>query len=74
MSPTGNKKCSYAPMQKQGLIAPALKNNKERDDFVSKFTADNVNPETSLEKTMKLQNDAVKFYNNETQNIGFNHL
>ena len=62
MSPTGNKKCSYAPMQKKGLIAPALKTNKERDDFVSQATSDRVTPETSLEETMKVQDDAAEFY------------
>jgi hypothetical protein len=73
MSPMGKKKCSYSSMQKKGLISPSNP-NKERDDFVSKSTADNVTSETSLEETMKVQDDAVKFYNNEKQNIGFNHL
>ena len=63
MSPTGNKKCSYAPMQKKGLIAPALKTNKERDDFVSEATADRVTTDTSLQEVMNVQDDAAEFYN-----------
>ena len=29
MSPTGNKKCSYGPMQNKGLISPMLKEGEE---------------------------------------------
>ena len=61
MSPIGKKKCSYAPMQKKGLISPE-KENKEKDDFVSKASADRVTPDTSLEETIKVQDDAAEFY------------
>ena len=74
MSPMGKKKCSYSGMHKKGLINPPSSPNKERDDFVSQATSDRVTPETSLEETMKVQDDAAEFYKNEKQNIGFNHL
>jgi hypothetical protein len=62
MNPIGKKKCSYSPMQKKGLISPLKKENKEKDDFVSKASADRVTPDTSLEETIKVQDDAAEFY------------
>ena len=73
MNPIGKKKCSYSPMQKKGLISPE-KENKEKDDFVSKASADRVTPDTSLEETIKVQDDAAEFFEQEKYNIGQNDL
>ena len=62
MSPIGKNKCSYSPMKEKGLILPLEKENKEKDDFVSKASADRVTPDTSLEETIKVQDDAAEFY------------
>ncbi len=61
MSPMGKKKCSYSSMQKKGLISPG-KENKEKNDFVSQASANRVTPDTSLEETIKVQDDAAEFY------------
>jgi hypothetical protein len=61
MSPIGKKKCSYKPMQKKGLISPG-EENKEKNDFVSQASANRVTPDTSLEETIKVQDDAAEFY------------
>jgi len=61
MSPIGKKKCSYKPMQKKGLISPG-KENKEKNDFVSQASANRVTTDTSLEETIKVQDDAAEFY------------
>ena len=62
MSPIGKKKCSYTSMQKKGLISPLKKENKEKNDFVSQASANRVTPYTSLEETIKVQDDAAEFY------------
>ena len=62
MSPIGKNKCSYSPMKEKGLISPLKKENKQKDDFVAISTADRVTPDTSLEETIKVQDDAAEFY------------
>ena len=61
MSPIGKNKCSYSPMKEKGLISPG-KENKEKNDFVSQASANRVTPDTSLEETIKVQDDAAEFY------------
>jgi hypothetical protein len=55
MNPIGKKKCSYKPMQKKGLIAPALKKTlttKPNEDGTETNTFQKTNRKGEVKKTI----------------------
>ena len=74
MSPIGKNKCSYSPMKEKGLISPLEKENKGKDDFVAISTANKVDSNTSLKELTEIQEEQVKFFEEEKNNINYENL